>query len=121
MACLTTTHCHNHEGSKGWCQEPGIGEADNPGPPTTRSHCSFDDPEAQAWSEDEPFSTQAFYPFPGEPEWTPGPEDEAYGEEPDGPQQPAPSTTSLGSPASKRRKNTRTPYKPPSVQRDSID
>ena len=45
-ANLTTAQSHWEAGARGWCQEPGIGEADNPGPPTTSAaaaRVAFDD------------------------------------------------------------------------------
>ena len=77
---LTTAQSAWDAGATGWCQEPGIGEADNPGPAAaaTAARAAFDDEDAQAWSEDEAEPT----PVPGEPMWEPSPDDEAYGDDP---------------------------------------
>ena len=70
---LTAAQPTCNPGVKGWCQEPSIGEAKNPGP-----GAAFDDDDAQALSEDEVEPT----PIPGDSTWAPSPEDEAYGDDP---------------------------------------
>ena len=55
--------------ARGWCQEPLLGEADNPGPLS-----GFDNEGMEAWSEDE----ADWQYLPGESGWLPDDDDDSH-------------------------------------------
>ena len=65
-SCLTAAQPATSPGVKGWCQEPSIGEAKNPGP-SSAVLTNFDADEADGWDE-EPAD---LCPLPGEARWEP--------------------------------------------------